>query len=182
MIRADMIIAICALLISSLACAAAVLQTRVIGQQLSATVWPYLDYSTSTSNNTGNSGPRVMDETTISVTNDGLGPAIIKQAGVTIDGRRLPALDAAITTLVPNRKRINGSTSVSNITGFGHSSGPDDRVDGREGDRLRAAAARASLAHRHPDLLLLAAADVLDRARHRRAARSRVLRLARATP
>jgi hypothetical protein len=116
MIRADMIVAVCALLISSLACAAAVLQTRVIGQQLSATVWPYLDYSTSTSNNTGNAGPRVQDETTISVTNDGLGPAIIKQAGVTIDRHRLPALDAAITAFVPNRKRISGSTSVSNIT------------------------------------------------------------------
>jgi hypothetical protein len=116
LIRADLIIALCALLISSLACAASVLQTRAIAQQLSATVWPYLDFTTSTSNNTGNAGPHVQDETTISVTNDGLGPAIIKSAGVTIDARRLSTLDAAITALVPNRKRVNGTTSVSNIT------------------------------------------------------------------
>ncbi len=114
LLRADLIIAMCALLISSLACIAAVLQTRVIGEQLSANVWPYLDFSTSSTSNTGKQ--KLQDELSVSVTNDGLGPAVIKSVTLTFGSRHFNDVDSVVTAIVPGRNKFNGSISSSNIT------------------------------------------------------------------
>jgi hypothetical protein len=77
-VRLDLVIAVCALLVSSLATAASWWQTRVIQQQLSAQVWPYVSTSAGIDH----------DVAQVSVTNDGLGPAIIRSATITVDGKR----------------------------------------------------------------------------------------------
>src|SRR5579864_7614293 len=82
--RFDLFIALCALLISSVAAAASVYQTRVIGEQtsiisrqLSASTWPYLSFVSSYS--------RKYVE--LDLRNDGLGPAIIRAVTITTDGK-----------------------------------------------------------------------------------------------
>lgn len=76
-LRFDLVIAMCALLISGVAAAASAYQTYVIRQQYSATVWPYLTFITSSS------------ETffSLSVNNAGIGPALIRTAVVSRDGK-----------------------------------------------------------------------------------------------
>jgi hypothetical protein len=97
-LRADLMIAVCALLISSLTCVATFFQTRVIANQLSASVWPYLSYTTTYDSNT----------VTLTVDNDGLGPALIRSASLTVDGRRMASWEAANKAL----GKIPGVTSA----------------------------------------------------------------------
>jgi hypothetical protein len=80
--RFDLFIALCALLISAVAAGASAYQTYVIRQQYSATVWPYLTFITSSS--TG----RYFE---LDVSNAGIGPALIRTAVVTRDGRPIKA-------------------------------------------------------------------------------------------
>jgi hypothetical protein len=75
-IRIDLIIAVCALLISTLAAAASFWQARVLQDQLGAQVWPYVSVS---ENFTGTS-------VQIGIVNDGLGPAILRSATAAVDG------------------------------------------------------------------------------------------------
>jgi len=91
----DLIVALCALLISGVAAAASAYQTYVIRQQYSATVWPYLTFVTSSSEN----------YLILKINNAGIGPALIRTAVVTRDGRAVevpvnattePALGQAI--------------------------------------------------------------------------------------
>jgi hypothetical protein len=92
-IRLDLVIAVCALLISSLATLASWWQTRIIQDQLSAQVWPYLSISTTLDS----------DDLRVSVSNEGLGPAIIRSAAVTVDGKPLPSLIAVMHAILgPN--------------------------------------------------------------------------------
>lgn len=77
LLRFDTVVAACALLMSTVTAGAMVYQTRVLQDQFSATVWPYLavekDYG-------GNSfGLRLV--------NEGVGPALIRSAEVSIDGK-----------------------------------------------------------------------------------------------
>ncbi len=76
-IRIDLVIAVCALFVSSLATAASMWQTRVVGEQLSAQVWPYVSFSVGFSS----------DLFTVSIANDGLGPAVLRTAGLSVDGK-----------------------------------------------------------------------------------------------
>jgi hypothetical protein len=76
-IRIDLIIAVCALLMSSLATAASWWQSRVVAEQLSSQVWPYLSISTTYD-------PQYV---ALDVVNDGLGPAIVRSVVLTIDGK-----------------------------------------------------------------------------------------------
>lgn len=83
-LRLELAIAICALLISTLAAGASwwqarVLQaqTHVLEEQLGAQVWPYVSVSSGLSNNS------TMQ---INVTNDGLGPAVLGSVVATVDG------------------------------------------------------------------------------------------------
>jgi len=94
--RFDLFIALCALLISSVAAGASAYQTYVIRQQYSATVWPYLTFITSSSTD------KYLE---LDVSNAGIGPALIRSAVVTRDGKPIdvasspteqPALSIAI--------------------------------------------------------------------------------------
>ena len=76
-IRADLFIAVCALLISGLATAASLWQSHVVAQQLSAQVWPYITFGEDYDEN----------HVTFSVENDGLGPAVMRSVVATIDGK-----------------------------------------------------------------------------------------------
>jgi hypothetical protein len=79
--RLDFFIAIAALLVSVLTSATLLYQTRIIGQQYAATIWPYLNTDTT-------AGPNGLE---IAVVNDGLGPALIESAQLSIDGRPVPS-------------------------------------------------------------------------------------------
>jgi hypothetical protein len=85
-IRIELLIATLALLASAAASIATVVQTSVVGRQLSASVWPYLTIETTSSATQGS----------IAVVNEGLGPAIIQDASVTVDGKRYGTWKGAI--------------------------------------------------------------------------------------
>ncbi len=87
--RFDLFIALCALLISAVAAAASAYQTYVIRQQYSATVWPYLTFITTSS--TG----RYFE---LDVSNAGIGPALIRSAVVTRDGRPVSTPETPTTS------------------------------------------------------------------------------------
>jgi len=102
--RLDLLIAVCALLISSLASAASwwqarllSQQTRVLEEQLGAQVWPYVGVSS------GINGVTVM----ISVENSGLGPAVIRSETASVDGvPKAAMIDVLHAVLGPHlRKR-----------------------------------------------------------------------------
>jgi hypothetical protein len=88
-VRTDLMIALFALLISTLTASAAIYQGRVISNQLSVTVWPYLSYKT-TASNTG---------IQLDVENVGVGPAIVRSATLFIDGKPQPSLTSALRQL-----------------------------------------------------------------------------------
>src|SRR5579863_5932096 len=84
-VRLELLIALCALLLSGIASVASVYQAHVIAQQFgateqqfSATVWPYVTLTT-------NSTPTTIQA---SINNDGLGPAIIRSVSIHWDGTR----------------------------------------------------------------------------------------------
>lgn len=76
-LRFDLIIALAAVAISAIAAGAAAYQTYVVNKQLSAAVWPYLALNTTYD----------VNRLTFQIENDGLGPAIVRSASLTIDGR-----------------------------------------------------------------------------------------------
>ena len=76
-LRLDFVVAICALLVSGIAAGASAYQSWVVSQQFGASVWPYLSVDTTTSPNGA----------VVSLTNDGLGPALIRSAQLRVDGR-----------------------------------------------------------------------------------------------
>ncbi len=105
--RVDIVIAVCALLISALATGASWWQTRIIQRQLSAQVWPYLSF-------TNTYGPDSID---IVVSNDGLGPAIIHSLDITVDGKPqrdvATALDALLGNVTfPRREKLGFDSST----------------------------------------------------------------------
>ncbi len=88
--RLDFFIAIAALLISALTAGALVYQTRVIADQYAATIWPYLSV-------TGTFGP---NGGTLDLENDGLGPALIESAQLSVDGKVVPNWNDYLDVLV----------------------------------------------------------------------------------
>jgi hypothetical protein len=77
----ESIVAVSALLVATIAAAAAAYQTYVINEQFSATVWPYVSFDTTrdTSNHSFS----------LAVRNVGLGPAIVRSSVVTVDGKTM---------------------------------------------------------------------------------------------
>src|ERR1700761_4561185 len=82
-VRLDLVIAVCALLISTLAASASwwqarvmQAQTAVLQEQLGAQVWPYVSVNEGFANN----------QVQLSLSNDGLGPAILDSVQATVDG------------------------------------------------------------------------------------------------
>jgi hypothetical protein len=99
-LRFDLVIAVCALLISTLATGAAwwqarvlAAQTRVLQEQLGAQVWPYVNSSE------GINGDTVR----IDITNNGLGPAVLRSVVASINGVSEPNyIDILHALLGPN--------------------------------------------------------------------------------
>lgn len=113
--RLDFFIAIAALLISALTAGALVYQTRVIADQYAATIWPYLSLNGTFSYNGGS----------LNLENDGLGPALIESAQLSVDGKIVPTWNDYFavlltqpeirTALLHAFKTKNGSMSSASI-------------------------------------------------------------------
>lgn len=99
--RLDFFIAVAALLISAVSAMALIYQsrvigdqTRVIGEQYAATIWPYLsvreDYNSR--------------QQQIVLANDGMGPALIRSAVLEIDGRPAPSWTEYMAALIAQVK------------------------------------------------------------------------------
>jgi hypothetical protein len=93
--RLDLVIAICALFVSSLATAASWWQSRVVAQQLSSQVWPYLSVQTS------------YDSSSVALTiaNEGLGPARVRSVVLSLDGRPHRKLTEVLDVIAPAKRR-----------------------------------------------------------------------------
>lgn len=89
-VRLDLVIAVCALLVSTLATGASWWQTHVVAQQLQAQVWPYVTVTGKLSEN----------EVSYALSNDGLGPAVIRSVVLTVDGKPQRNLVDAMHALV----------------------------------------------------------------------------------
>jgi hypothetical protein len=87
--RLDFFIAIGALVVSVLTSLTLLYQTRIIGQQYAATIWPYLSSGTTADPN----------GIALTVANDGLGPALIESAQLSIDGVPVPSWGAYFVRL-----------------------------------------------------------------------------------
>jgi hypothetical protein len=87
--RLDFFIAIAAVLISAITAGTLFYQTRVIGDEFAATIWPYLSVETTYN----------ADGETIEVANDGVGPALIRSAQLYVDGRKAGAWNDYIKAL-----------------------------------------------------------------------------------
>ncbi len=93
--RIDLLIALGALLVSALMASAAIYQSKVFSDQLSATVWPYLSFNVTYE----------ADRLKIAVANDGAGPAIIDGAQLTVDGKPMSSMLAALQRLSPHPRQ-----------------------------------------------------------------------------
>ena len=87
--RTDLLIALCALIVSTLTAGAVIYQGRLLSSQLSVSVWPYVAFQTTVS------------ETTIEldIQNVGAGPALVRGAVLLIDGKVQPSLIAGLHEL-----------------------------------------------------------------------------------
>jgi hypothetical protein len=133
--RLDFFIAIAALLVSAFTAATLLYQTRVIGDQFAATIWPYLSVGT-TYNTNGE---------TIEVANDGLGPALVRSARLTVDGVVVRAWDDYVLVLArdPDLRAIFRHTRAAVVAGRAKGStlsmssiGPSSTVRPGESDML----------------------------------------------
>lgn len=93
--RLDLVIAICALFVSSLATAASWWQSRVVAQQLASQVWPYLSVQTSYDNSS----------VALTITNDGLGPARVRSVVLSLDGTPHQKLTEVLDLIAPAKHR-----------------------------------------------------------------------------
>jgi hypothetical protein len=116
--RLDFVIAIAALLVSAMSAFALIYQTRVIGQQYAATIWPYLSVSSTYD----------LHGVLIQVANDGLGPALVGSAQLMVDDKPVSSW-ATYTRFVtgPAIRLKPGGASIS-----ASSFGPGDTI--RPGD------------------------------------------------
>lgn len=94
-IRLDLVIATCALLVSTLATGATFWQTAAVQKQLSAEVWPYLTVDSDI-------GP---NEVKVAIENYGIGPAIVEDTVVTLDGVPQRNLGTFINPVMAKLKR-----------------------------------------------------------------------------
>jgi hypothetical protein len=76
-LRVEFFVAVAALLVSALTAGTLIYQTRVIGNQYAATIWPYLALTSTY----GLNGEK------IELVNEGLGPALIDSAELFVDGK-----------------------------------------------------------------------------------------------
>ena len=114
-LRIDLLITICAVVIAAIASGASVYQSYVIRQQYDSAVWPYLSFVVSRD-------PAQASFVEADLRNDGLGPALIRSVLVTVDGKPVASVDAAVAPLmreatlsqsrVPHPVRLRDLTST----------------------------------------------------------------------
>jgi len=90
-VRYDLVIAVCALLVSTLATGASIWQTRVVQKQLSAQVWPYVIVVETFSEN----------EIKVELENYGLGPAVLRDVVLTNNGSVAHTMRGFLRSLLP---------------------------------------------------------------------------------
>lgn len=117
-LRWDLFIAVCALLISTMATAASIYQTHVVAQQLSSAVWPYLGID-----QTGGS-----DSVSIKIVNYGLGPALIRSAWLEANGKRLDSYAERASPIVQTGLLLkrHGIALVGHVAASASSMTPGD--------------------------------------------------------
>lgn len=103
--RFDLFIAVCALLISTIAALASVFQTRAIQDQYAAAIWPYLSVDSTVTAN----GVKLQ------LINDGLGPALIRSAQLYLDGRPVPGWEEAMRMIFNDQSHAVASADMSSI-------------------------------------------------------------------
>ena len=95
-VRAELLLTVVAVVASAAASTAALLETRTLGDQLSASVWPYLTYDL-----TFEGGRAAASSIGVRYVNEGLGPALVRTFAVSVDGKPVRNWHAAMTTLDP---------------------------------------------------------------------------------
>lgn len=90
LLRFDTVVAACALLMSTVTAGAMVYQTRVLQDQFAATVWPYLAVNTDYG----------RQSVSLRLVNEGVGPALIRSAQVSVDGKPFAGWDDRFLTTV----------------------------------------------------------------------------------
>jgi hypothetical protein len=116
----DLLIALAALLISTIAALASVYQSRIFATQLSATIWPYLSVQTQYP------GDGSMS---LSISNDGVGPALIRSARGMYDGRPISSWNEVLGNFMRESKN-NHQTAHFSATSI------DPATIVRAGDRV----------------------------------------------
>lgn len=101
--RIELLIALCALLISSLTAGAAIYQGRMISNQLSVTIWPYVTFTSTLGDS----------DVELRVENVGAGPAVIRNATLLIDGKPEPSVTGALGLLGFHSQHSNSLTMTS---------------------------------------------------------------------
>jgi hypothetical protein len=103
--KLDLWIALAALVVSGLTASAALYQSKVFSDQLSATVWPYLSFNAT-------AGPATFN---LTLENDGAGPAIIDGAQVFVDGKPEASFTGALQRLSSEKRLRVLSYSTGSI-------------------------------------------------------------------
>jgi hypothetical protein len=101
--RLDFVIALCALLISTIAAVATVYQTRVIASEFSATVWPYVSFDET-------NAPSLAE---LDVRNDGLGPAIVRSVAITLDGKPRASVEALMAAVAAGQPKAEAAARAA---------------------------------------------------------------------
>jgi hypothetical protein len=107
--KLDLLIALAALVVSGLTASAALYQSKVFSDQLSATVWPYLSF-------TATAAPSSYE---LTLENDGAGPAIIVGAQLLVDGKPQPSIVRALPMLAHKVAAHSGFSYVAGSVGPG---------------------------------------------------------------
>ncbi len=133
-LRLDFFIAIGALVISVLTTVTLIYQTHVISDQYAATIWPYLSVKDQVESN----------EERLTLTNDGLGPALVRSAQLTVDGKNLASWNDYLRMLSGRLPRGAEDQRRSQYRWAGH-----DDAAGRLAGTLRRALQLLSAHHGH---------------------------------
>ncbi len=104
--RFDLLIAVAALLISSVAAGASVYQTRAIQEQYDAAIWPYLSIDSTESTN----------GVTLAITNDGLGPALVRSAQLYENGQPIGSWHQLFADVALDRQMPLGKVRTSTMS------------------------------------------------------------------
>src|SRR5579862_2078630 len=107
--KLDFLLALAAVLLSVVTTASLIYQTSVMRDQYQTTIWPYLSVDSAYD----------QDGIVLSLNNDGFGPALVKSASLTVDGKKAASWDDYIKVLFLDpalRAKIHRGTRMSLTT------------------------------------------------------------------